>query len=156
MKALFIEHDHTSPPGPIGDAFAKRGYEIDERVVVSAEHYYSPNVEFDFPSIDEYDVIVPMGSPWGAWDDATIGAWLLPELEYMREADRRGIPVFGICFGGARCTPMTPNSSMPVRGSNSTTTAGPCHLRRQKWLVPAGPRRPSRCVAIWLCNSIRS
>ena len=100
MKALFIEHDHTSPPGPIGDAFVKRGYDIDERVVVPAERYYSPDVEFEFPRLEDYDVIVPMGSPWGAWDDATIGTWLLPELEYLREADRRSIPVFGICFGG--------------------------------------------------------
>lgn len=100
MKALFIEHDHTSPPGPIGEAFAKRGFEIDERVVVPGDRYYSPNVDFEFPLLDGYDVIVPMGSPWGAWDDATIGSWLLPELEYLREADRRGIPVFGICFGG--------------------------------------------------------
>lgn len=100
MKALFIEHDHTSPPGPIGDAFVKRGFDIDERVVVPAERYYSPDVDFEFPPLEDYDVIVPMGSPWGAWDDATIGTWLLPELEYLREADRRGIPVFGICFGG--------------------------------------------------------
>lgn len=100
MKALFIEHDHTSPPGPIGDAFAARGYEIDERVVVPGERYYSPNVEFEFPALADYDVVVPMGSPWGAWDDDTIGSWLLPELEFLREADRRGIPVFGICFGG--------------------------------------------------------
>lgn len=100
MKALFIEHDHTSPPGPIGDAFAARGYDIDERIVVQGENYYSPNVEFDFPDVRDYDVIVPMGSPWGAWDDATIGTWLIPELEMLREADRQGIPVFGICFGG--------------------------------------------------------
>ena len=100
MKALFIEHDHTSPPGPIGDAFAARGYDIDERIVVQGENYHSPNVEFDFPDVGDYDVIVPMGSPWGAWDDATIGTWLIPELEMLREADRQGIPVFGICFGG--------------------------------------------------------
>lgn len=100
MKALFIEHDHTSPPGPIGEAFAKRGFEIDERVVVPGDRYYSPDVEFEFPALADYDVIVPMGSPWGAWDDATIGTWLLPELDYLREADNRGIPVFGICFGG--------------------------------------------------------
>lgn len=100
MKALFIEHDHTSPPGPIGEAFSARGYDVEELLVVSAENYRTPNVHCDFPDLDDYDVLVPMGSPWGAWDDATIGNWLQPELEWLREADRREIPVFGICFGG--------------------------------------------------------
>lgn len=100
MKALFIEHDHASPPGPIADAFMRRGFDVEERVVVPAERYYSPNVSFDFPDPQEYDVLVPMGSPWGAWDDETIGTWLRPELEWLREADRAGVPVFGICFGG--------------------------------------------------------
>lgn len=100
MKALFIEHDHTSPPGPIADGFIRRGFDIEEVGVVSEDNYYNPNVDFDFPDPTNYDVLVPMGSPWGAWDDATIGRWLQPELRWLREADRQGIPVFGICFGG--------------------------------------------------------
>ncbi len=100
MRALFLEHDHVSPPGPIAERFAQRGFEIVEVVVVPVESHNSPNVSFAFPDPGEFDVIIPMGSPWGAWDDSTIGNWLLPELEWLREADRQEIPVLGICFGG--------------------------------------------------------
>jgi GMP synthase-like glutamine amidotransferase len=41
-----------------------------------------------------------MGAPWGAWDDACIGNWLLPEIEWIRQAVSGGKPVLGICFGG--------------------------------------------------------
>ncbi len=100
MRALFLQHDHVSPPGPVAERFAHRGYEIVEQVVVAPENFESPNQPFVFPDPREFDVLVPMGAPWGAWDDATIGAWLLPEIEWLREADDLGVPVFGICFGG--------------------------------------------------------
>ena len=100
MRALFLEHDHVSPPGPIAERFAQRGFEIIEEVVVPMESHNSPNITFTFPDPSEFDVIIPMGSPWGVWDDNTIGNWLLPELEWLREADRQAVPVLGICFGG--------------------------------------------------------
>ena len=100
MRALFLEHDHVSPPGPIAERFAQRGFEIIEEVVVPMESHNSPNITFTFPDPNEFDVIIAMGSPWGVWDDSTIGNWLLPELEWLRSADQQGIPVLGICFGG--------------------------------------------------------
>lgn len=100
MRALLLQHDHLSPGGPVAERFAHRGFEIVERVVVPAESFRHPNVHFDFPDPREFDVLVPMGAPWGAWDDATIGNWLLPEIEWLRRADEAGVPVFGICFGG--------------------------------------------------------
>lgn len=100
MRVLILQHDHLSPPGPIAERFAERGYEVVEQVVVPPEHFRSPNIGFDFPDPREFDALVPMGSPWGAWDDATIGNWLLPEIAWLRQADDVGVPVFGICFGG--------------------------------------------------------
>ena len=100
MRVLFLQHDHVSPPGPIGDRFAQRGFEVVERIVVPRERFFSPDVDFDFPEIHEHDVVVPMGAPWGAWDDDRIGTWLKPELDWLRDLHNHDVPIFGICFGG--------------------------------------------------------
>ena len=100
MRALFLEHDHLRSPGPIAQRFAQHGYEIIEVTVVPEESHSNPNISFSFPDPSEFDAIIPMGSPWGVWDDSSIGNWLLPELEWLREADHQAIPVLGICFGG--------------------------------------------------------
>lgn len=100
MRALFVMHDHVSPTGPVSDRLRERGFDVDEIVVVDEANFRAPNIPFEFPNLDDYDLIVPMGAPWGAWDDACIGNWLQPELEWVREAFARDIPVLGICFGG--------------------------------------------------------
>jgi GMP synthase-like glutamine amidotransferase len=100
MKALFIQHDHVSPTGPVSERLRHHGFEIEERLVVSQDNFGKPNVSFEFPDFNDYDLIIPMGAPWGAWDDACIGNWLLPEIEWLRAAVSSGKPVLGICFGG--------------------------------------------------------
>lgn len=100
MKVLFIQHDHVSPTGPVGERFRERGFETSEILVVSEANFGSPNVAFKFPDFNDYDVLVPLGAPWGAWDDACIGNWLTPEIEWIRSAIDAGKPVLGICFGG--------------------------------------------------------
>jgi len=100
MRALFVQHDHVSPLGPVGERFAHHGFDIETLLVVPEESFTDPNVTVTFPNPADYDVIVPLGSPWGAWDDACIGSWLLPELEWVRTAVESTTPVLGICFGG--------------------------------------------------------
>ena len=100
MKALFVQHDHVSPTGPVGERFRERGFETEEILVVPQDQFDEPNIHFEFPSLDDYDVIIPLGAPWGAWDDACIGNWLLPELDWIRAAVESDKPVLGICFGG--------------------------------------------------------
>lgn len=100
MKALFIQHDHVSPTGPVAERLRDHGYETIEKLVVPPELFDTPNVNFEFPPLDEYDLIVPLGAPWGAWDDACIGNWLQPEIAWIKEAVTSGKPVLGICFGG--------------------------------------------------------
>jgi len=90
----------VSPTGPVSQHLRDRGFEVDEIVVVDENNFATPNVSFEFPDAGQYDLIVPMGAPWGAWDDACIGRWLLPEIEWVRGAIERDIPVLGICFGG--------------------------------------------------------
>ena len=86
MRALFVQHDHVSPVGPVGERFSERGYTIDELVVVPADRFHAPAVVADFPDPTSYDVIVPMGAPWSVYDLATIGPWIEPELEFLRRA----------------------------------------------------------------------
>lgn len=100
MRALFVQHDHVSPTGPLAERFRHHGFVVEEIQVVSEAQFHAPNVDFVFPSLVDYDVIIPMGAPWGAWDDDTIGRWLLPEIAWIRDAVDRDIPVLGVCFGG--------------------------------------------------------
>ena len=100
MKALLVQHDHVSPAGPVAERLRHHGYEIEELIVVPEDSFGQPNVEFEFPNLNDYDLIVPMGAPWGAWDDACIGNWLLPEIAWIREAVTSNKSVLGICFGG--------------------------------------------------------
>ncbi len=100
MRVLFIQQDHVSPPGPVGAAFAARGFEVTEFNVVPEEHFAAPGIVVEFPDPRDFDVLVPMGAPWAVYDDETIGAWIGAELEMLRTAHDTGVPVLGICFGG--------------------------------------------------------
>ena len=99
MRVLFMQHDHVSPPGPVAERFAQRGYEVVESVIVPRDRFDSPDVSFNFPEVGEYDVVVPMGAPWGAWYDERIGTWLTPELDWLRNVQAGDVPILGICFG---------------------------------------------------------
>ncbi|MSO26004.1 MAG: aminotransferase [Candidatus Nanopelagicaceae bacterium] len=100
MRALFIEHDHISLGGPIWRSLEKHGYEIERFLIVPQSDYDSPNITTTFPNFNEYDLLVPMGAHYGAYEDDRIGNWLLPELEKLKQAHNDGIPILGICFGG--------------------------------------------------------
>lgn len=100
MKALVIQHDHVSPTGPVGRRLEHHGFEITEFLVVPKESFKSPNVTVDFPNPDDFDLVVFLGAPWGAWDDGCIGNWLTPEIEMCRDLVTANKPVLGICFGG--------------------------------------------------------
>lgn len=63
------------------------------------ERFHSPDVTATFPDPAEFDLLLPLGAPWSAYDPV-VTSWLQPELELLREADRAGVPVLGVCFGG--------------------------------------------------------
>ncbi|WP_148572657.1 type 1 glutamine amidotransferase [Nocardioides caldifontis] len=100
MRALVIQHDHVSPPGLVGERLVERGYDLVEHQVVPEESFFAPGVETEFPDPREFDLVVPMGSPWPVYDTELIGSWVKPEMELLREADEAGVPVLGLCFGG--------------------------------------------------------
>ena len=49
MRVLFIQQDHMSPTGPVGEAFADRGFDVQEFMVVPQERFHEPSVTITFP-----------------------------------------------------------------------------------------------------------
>ena len=156
MRALILQHDHLSPPGPVAERLADHGYSIDEAVVVSSDHFHEPNQPFVFPDPTTFDPLVVMGAPWGAWDDETIGQWLLPEMDWLRSADTAGVPVLGICFGGQLLARVHGGSvaraPRPEIGWTSIWTQEPDLIgpgpwfqwHYDRWQVPPGAREIAR------------
>ena len=66
MRALFVQHDHVSPLGPVGERFAHHGFDIDTHLVVPEAAFSSPNIATTFPDAGDYDVLVPPRAPSGA------------------------------------------------------------------------------------------
>lgn len=100
VRVLVIQHDHICLPGSVGERFAERGYELVIHQVVDADRFDTPDVDTDFPDPADFDAVIAMGAPWSAYDHDTIGSWVLPELDLLRQADVESVPVLGICFGG--------------------------------------------------------
>lgn len=156
MRVLFIEHDHCSPTGLVGERFAQRGYDVTELVVVPESRYHDPGVQVSLPDPAAFDVIVPMGAIWSVYDHALIGSWLEPELDLLRAAHRLAIPVLGICFGGQALAMALGGSvsaaSQPEIGWREIATADPALIEPgpwfeyhyDSWTPPAGARSLAR------------
>lgn len=97
MRALVIAHDPGSLPTMVGERLVHHGFEL---VTFQVATFDDPRSDAPFPDPGEFDLVLPMGAVWSVYDEESIGSWIGRELDLIREADRRGVPVFGICFGG--------------------------------------------------------
>ncbi len=89
MRVLVVEHERDSGIGLLGDRAAERG---DELVVVRPTEEPLP------ASVDGFDGLVVLGAAPSV-NDADIAHWFVPETDLIRDADARGVPVLGVCFG---------------------------------------------------------
>jgi GMP synthase-like glutamine amidotransferase len=99
VRALFIQQDHVSPIGPLGEGFVERGFDVEEFLVVPPDRFDSPDIDVAFPDPLDYDVVVPMGAVWSVYDVASV-SWIADQVSLLRRAHDNGVPVFGVCFGG--------------------------------------------------------
>lgn len=89
MRALLIANSVDADAGFVGDRFRSHGYAFDEC------HREHPG---EWPALDGRELVVLLGSEWSVyWPE--VAANVSAEVAVLHEAARRGIPVFGICFG---------------------------------------------------------
>src|SRR5579871_5683513 len=89
-RARFLRHHDEDDPGLVGRALTRQGFAVD---VVHVDDATGP---IDLEGID---VLGVLGSKWSVYDHDAIGGWISTELDAIRDADRRGAAVLGICFG---------------------------------------------------------
>ena len=101
MRAFVVQHDHVTDPGEVGARLDERGYDLTTVTVVPESRHSAPDVTFDFPDADEWDLIVSLGAPWSLYDDVSVGSWIGGELSMLHHL---GTPVLGVCFGAQALT----------------------------------------------------
>lgn len=90
MRAALIANSNEADPGFVGRSLRRRGYAFTD--FLREQHS-------EWPSLDGFDLVVAMGSGWSTyWDH--VAEPVQAEQALMREAMSRGIPIFGVCFGG--------------------------------------------------------
>jgi GMP synthase-like glutamine amidotransferase len=90
MRVIVVRHHEVDEAGFIADAFAARGARL-------STHLFPG--DGPLPALDGVDHVVVLGAVWSVYDEAAIGSWIGAELDWLRQADRAGVPVLGICFG---------------------------------------------------------
>lgn len=99
VRALLIANADDADPGFIGQRFAEHGF-IGERFKehgIKFEHCERERPD-QWPTLDGADLVILLGSWWSAyWSD--VAQSVRAECELILETHRRGIPLFGICFG---------------------------------------------------------
>ena len=96
VKALVISHEDDGGPGLVGARLEERGVTLDVAQIARGR-----NVGPDrLPPLDGYDAVVSLGCTEAVFDRDAVGSWIDPELDLLGAALARGVPVFGICFGG--------------------------------------------------------
>jgi GMP synthase-like glutamine amidotransferase len=103
MKSVRIfRHMACEPPGYLGTVLEKRGCPFE--VVCVDEGRAVPG------QLDEVAGLVFMGGP-GNVNEPT--AWMLQELDLIRHAADRGVPLLGICLGAQLISKALGGSVMP-------------------------------------------
>jgi GMP synthase-like glutamine amidotransferase len=89
FSALIVEHERATPGGLVYDWLDDYDAEVEELRIDVEEREVDPA---------GYDLIVPLGSEFAAYDDTV--PWIEREKRLLERAGAADVPVLGICFGG--------------------------------------------------------
>jgi GMP synthase (glutamine-hydrolysing) len=89
VRVAVYQHIACEPPGVFEDVMHQRSWQLER---------YELDEGGRLPEQGEFDALVVMGGPMGAYEGAA-HPWLAPELESIAAAVRSGKPVFGACLG---------------------------------------------------------
>jgi GMP synthase-like glutamine amidotransferase len=125
LRVLIIEHERATPGGLIYEWLADHDAQVEELHIDVDEREVDPR---------DYDLLIPLGSEFAAYDDAV--PFLEREKKLLRAAADADVPILGICFGGQLLARVLGGKSfraeqseigwLPVRSTNPE-------------LVPEGP-----------------
>jgi GMP synthase (glutamine-hydrolysing) len=89
VRVAVYQHIACEPPGVFEDVMHERSWQLERYELDEGDR---------LPEQGEFDALVVMGGPMGAYEGAA-HPWLAPELESIAAAVRCGKPVFGACLG---------------------------------------------------------
>jgi GMP synthase-like glutamine amidotransferase len=89
FRALVVEHERATPGGLIYHWLDDYQAEVEDLRIDVDEREVDPA---------DYDLIVPLGSEFAAYDDTV--PWIEREKRLLERAVEADVPVLGICFGG--------------------------------------------------------
>lgn len=157
MRALFLQHDPGSVPGLVGDALREHGFDI--VALPMADGIADGTWHGELPPASDFDLLVPLGAIWSLYDLSQVGSWIDRELELLRDADARGIPVLGICFGGQALAAAHGGEVVPAPhpeiGWAAVETVDPelvppgpwMQWHSDRWVTPSGATELARNAA---------
>ena len=97
-RALIIVHEPYGGAAEIASRLVSRGIDVVAHQVT--ERVDRPEVAAPFPSLDGFDLVLPMGSVRSLVTREGIDSWIDEEIHLLAEAHQREIPSLGVCFGG--------------------------------------------------------
>lgn len=91
MAIIVFQHHDIGLPGRLGVTLRDHAHRLDIRMLHEGDSVP--------PDFDNVSGVISLGGPQNVGDPEDKAPWMLREMEYLREAHERAIPVVGVCLG---------------------------------------------------------